>query len=161
VWAFWAKVNPFLPFFLMKAVRTTPSAARGEVSLTISGKQYPVRFGMNVMRDFTKLTGKAPSEFGRLLGEDYVEALSGLVYCAAKRYVPANELPVDFSQDHAADLIDGMLPAEADEIGEAIVEAVTVGNPLLTAKVASRNLAVRESTQPESGTNSLTSPLAN
>jgi hypothetical protein len=153
--------NPFhFSLFYMKASRTTPNTARGEVQLTIGGQQYPVRFGMNVMRDFTKLTGKAPSEFGRLLGEDYVEALSGLVYCAAKRYVPADQLPEGFYLDHAADLIDAMQPAEADEIGEAIVEAVTVGNPLLTAltaKVASKTQAVHEASLSESGTTSSTS----
>jgi hypothetical protein len=143
----------------MKASPTAPNAARGEVYLTIGGKKYPVRFGMNVMRDFTKLTGAAPSDFGRLLGEDYVEALSGLVYCAAKRYVAADKLPENFDQDAAAELIDGMQADEADAIAEAIVEAVTVGNPLLTsltAKVASRNQAVRAATQAQSGTPSST-----
>jgi hypothetical protein len=154
----------FYPLFQMKASRTTPdttpNTARGEVRLTIGDQQYPVRFGMNVMRDFTKLTGKAPSEFGRLLGEDYVETLSGLVYCAAKRFVPADQLPEGFDLDQTADLIDAMQPAEADEIAEAIVEAVTVGNHLLTsltAKVASKTQAVHQATLAESGTTSSTS----
>ncbi len=148
----------------MKATPTTPTTARGEASLTIGGVAHPVRFGMNVMRDFTKLTGKAPSEFGQLLAEDYVEALSGLVYCAAKRYVPAGQLPEGFNPEAAADLIDSMSPAEADEVGEAIVEAVTVGNLLLTsltAKVASRNQAARAATPTESGSSTSTSPSAN
>jgi hypothetical protein len=144
-WAFWAKVIPFLPLFLMKAT-TNPNAARGEATLTIAGEKYTIRFGMNVMRDFTQLTGKAPSEFGQLLSTDYNEALSSIVYCAIKRYVPSEKLPAEFSQDAAADLIDAFTQQEADEVAEAITEAVTVGNTLLTsltAKVASKTKAAQ------------------
>jgi hypothetical protein len=149
----------FYLFFYMKAVTTTPNAARGEVSITIAGVAYPVRFGMNVMRDFTKLTGRAPSEFGQLLADDYNEALSGIVYCAVKRYVGADNLPTGFDQDAACDLIEDLSLAEADAVADAIAEAVTVGNPLLTsltAKVVSKSRAAAL-TQPESGTNSSTS----
>lgn len=146
----------------MKASTNTPNAARGEVSLNIAGTQSPVRFGMNVMRDFTKLTGKAPSEFGALLADDFNEALSGLVYCAVKRYVPADKLPAGFDQDAACDLIEDFTTEEADAVADAITEAVTVGNPLLTsltAKVASKNRELQP-TQPENGTPTSTLPSA-
>ncbi|MVN78920.1 hypothetical protein GO988_21535 [Hymenobacter sp. HMF4947] len=127
----------------MKASPTVPNAARGEVTLTIAGAQHTIRFGMNVMRDFSKLTGRAPSEFGEVLGDDYTEALTGIVSCAITRYVPAEDLPNGFDQDAAADFIDALSREDADALAEAITEAVTVP-PLMTslmAKVKVKNQA--------------------
>lgn len=147
----------------MKAVPlNTPNAARGEVTLTFSGQKHLVRFGMNVMRDFSKLTGRAPSEFGDVLGDDYTEALTAIVSCAVKRYVPADALPNGFTQEDAADYIDELSQEEADALAEAITEAVTVP-PLMTslmAKVTVKNAANTRATQPESGSSTLTSPSA-
>ncbi len=140
---------------------TAPNAARGEALLTIGGEQYPVRFGMNVMRDFSKLTGKAPSEFGALLGQDYIEALTGIVCCAVRRHVPRAVFEAQFTQDDAADLIDGLSAEEVDALAEGITEAVSVG-PLmaaLMAKVTAKNEASQpEATPPANGTSTSTLP---
>ncbi|MGI4822247.1 MAG: hypothetical protein ACRYFV_13640 [Janthinobacterium lividum] len=143
----------------MKANKT-PNAARGEVSLAFGGQKHPVRFNMNVMRDFSKLTGRAPSEFGNVLGEDYTEALTAIVSCAVNRFVPAEFLPNGFTQDDAADYIDDLSKEDADALAEAITEAVTVP-PLMTslmAKVKVKNAARNAETQAATGTTTLTLP---
>jgi hypothetical protein len=141
-------------------VLTTPNPARGEATITIAGQAHPVRFGLNVLRDWTKLTGKKPTEFGQMLSDDYTEALTSLLACAVRRCVPGQQ---DFTQDNAGDLIDEMGKEEAESIGEAITEAVTTGDPLMAAlskQVAAKNKALREKVQSESGTDSSTSDSA-
>lgn len=141
-------------------VNTTPNAARGEATITIGGQAYSIRFGMNVLRDWTKQTGKKPTEFGQLLSDDYTEALTSLLACAVRRGVPGQ---AGFTQDDAGDLIDTLSAEEATGIGEAITEAVTTGDPLMAAlskQVAARNKALRESLQSENGTDSATSDSA-
>ena len=140
---------------------TTPNSARGEVLLTVAGQTYPVKFNLNVMRDWSKLTGKGPSEFGQLLSDDYTEALTSLITCAVRRFVPGAVYPAGFSQDDAGDLLDEMSPDEATRIAEAITESITVVNPLLAAlskQVAAKNAALHPAIPPESGTS--TSPSA-
>jgi hypothetical protein len=137
-----------------------PNTARGEATLTIAGQAYPIRFGMNVLRDWTKLTGKKPTEFGQLLSDDYTEALTSLLACAVRRCVPGQQ---EFTQDNAGDLIDLMPEEEAVSIGDAITEAVTTGDPLMAAlskQVAAKNKALREKLQSENGTDSLISDSA-
>jgi hypothetical protein len=141
-------------------VNTTPNTARGEAHITIAGQAHPIRFGMNVLRDWTKLTGKKPTEFGALLSDDYTEALTSLLSCAVRRFVPDQQA---FTQDDAGDLIDVMTKEEAESIGEAITEAVTTGDPLMAAlskQVAAKNKALRETPQSENGTDSSTSDSA-
>ena len=141
-------------------VNTTPNAARGEAAITIAGQTYPIRFGLNVLRDWTKLTGKKPTDFGALLSDDYTEALTSLLACAVRRCVPDQQA---FTQDNAGDLIDALSAGEAASIGEAITEAVTTGDPLMAAlskQVAAKNKALRASLQSENGTDSLTSDSA-
>ena len=141
-------------------VNTTPNPARGEATITIAGQAYPIRFGLNVLRDWTKLTGKKPTEFGQLLSDDYTEALTSLLACAVRRGVPGQSA---FTQDDAGDLIDLMPEQEAVSIGEAITEAVTTGDPLMAAlskQVAAKNKALREKAQSENGTASSTSDSA-
>jgi hypothetical protein len=145
----------------MKATSTTPNVARGEVLITIAGTQYPVRFGMNVMKDFSKLTGKAPSELGVALSENPDNTLGSLVLLAIRRYVPGQ---AEIAEEVVYDLIDGLSAEEIDAITEAITEAVAVGNPLLlplSAKVAARGKAAAESIASENGTSSSTSLSAN
>lgn len=108
----------------------TPNAARGEVNITIAGKTYPVRFSLNVLRDWTKLSGLPASDFGAAIVADHIEAFSGIIACAVRRFVPGLE---NFTQDQAADLIEEMSQPEADAIAEAITEATTTVNPMLAA----------------------------
>lgn len=112
----------------MKLASDTPNTARGEVKLTIGGEQHAVRFGLNVMRDWSKQTDKAPSEFGVQLEENHVETLAVFLGCAVRRYVPGSE----FTSDDAADLIEDMTPDEANAVAEAILEAVSI-DPLAAA----------------------------
>ncbi|MGI4736330.1 MAG: hypothetical protein ACRYG7_14225 [Janthinobacterium lividum] len=148
---------------ILPAVGTHPNTARGEVSLTVGGSQYPVKFNMNVMRDWTKLTGRAPSEFGEVLSSDYTEALTSIITCAVRRFVPGAVYPAGFTQDDAADLLDEMGPEEATNVAEAITEAVTVVNPLLAAlskQVAAKTAALHQVTPSENGPNISASPMA-
>jgi hypothetical protein len=117
---------------------SAPNAARGEASITIAGQQYPIRFSLNVLRDWTKLSGRAASEFGLALVEDHIEAFSGIITCAVRRFVPPH---AEFTQDAAIDLLDEMSQPEADALAKAIMEATTTVNPLLAAM--SRQLAVQ------------------
>jgi hypothetical protein len=116
-------------FCQMKLATDTPNTASGEVLLTVAGTQHSVKFDLKVMRDWSKLTGKAPSEFGQLLADDYLEALTGLLTVAVRRYVGLEK----FSQDDAADLMQDMTPDEAELVGQAIANATMVVNPLLAA----------------------------
>jgi len=111
---------------------TTPNAARAEVTLIIAGQARKLRFGMNVMRDVTKLTGLGTSEFAGLLSTDFNEAATALVACAVKRYVPGCE---QFTQDEAGELIDELSPAATDALAEALKETLSVG-PLMGALLA-------------------------
>ena len=113
---------------------TTPNAAHGEVTLIISGQPHLLRFGMNVMRDVTKLTGLGTSEFAALLSTDFNEAATALVACAVKRYAPGHE---NFTQDDAGELIDELRhnPAANDALAEALKETLSVG-PLMGALLA-------------------------
>jgi hypothetical protein len=134
-------------------VNTTPNATRGEATLTIAGQPHTIRFGMNVMRDVTKLTGLGTGEFAQLLSTDFNEAATALVACAVKRYVPGQQA---FTQDDAGELIDGLNAAENDGLAESIKETLSVG-PLfaaLTAKVSAKS----QPTPSENGTNTSTSP---
>lgn len=138
-------------------VNTTPNTARGEVRLTVAGQQYPVRFNLNVMRDWSKLSGKPASSFGLAIIEDHIEAFSGVITCAVRRYVPGQ---ADYTQDQAVDLLDEMPQSEADAVAEAITEATTTVNPLLAAmneKVAAKTQAQAQPAPSESGTTSATS----
>ncbi|MGI4865356.1 MAG: hypothetical protein ACRYFZ_15650 [Janthinobacterium lividum] len=142
-------------------VNTTPNTARGEVKITIAGQQYPVRFNLNVMRDWSKLTGQAATQFGMAIVLDHVEAFSGVIACAIRRYVPGH---ADYTQEQAVDLLEEMSQPEADAIAEALTEATTTVNPLLAAmnqSVAAKNLEnVQLSAPAESGATSLTSDSA-
>lgn len=123
---------------------TTSVDLRGNATITLGGTAYPISFGMLVMRDFSKLTGRAPSDFGNVLSEDYITAFGSLVYCAIKRYVPADKLPEGFNEEAALELIDAMAQEEADVIAAAILYAVTTANPLVasfTAQTKARNEA--------------------
>jgi hypothetical protein len=134
-------------------VNTTPNAARGEATITIGGEKHTIRFGMNVMRDVTKLTGLGTGEFANLLSTDFPEASTALVACAVKR-LPGKQA---FTQDDAGDLIDKLAADENEALAEAMKEAVSVG-PLMAAllkKVAAKQSALVPS---ENGINTSTSP---
>jgi len=157
--AFWAKAIPFLTLFFcqMKLATDTPNTASGEVLLTVAGTQHPVKFDLKVMRDWSKLTGKAPSEFGQLLADDYLEALTSLLTVAVRRYAG---LPA-FSQDDATDVMQDMLPAEAELVGQAIADATLTVNPLLAAlskQVAAKSEALQAPNS--NGSNTSTSASA-
>ncbi len=113
-------------------VNTTPNAARGEATITIAGAPHRLRFGMNVMRDVTKLTGLGTGEFAQLLSTDFNEAATALVACAVKRYVSGQE---SFTQDDAGELIDELNPSDTDALADAIKESLSVG-PLMASLMA-------------------------
>lgn len=136
-------------------VTTNASLARGEVSLTVKGTPYPICFNLNVLRDFSRLTGRGPSELGQLLTENYAEALTALLTCAVRRFVPGT---ADFSQDDAGDLIQQLPAEEAQALAEAITEAIIAPDPLmaaLTATVAARSTP--RQTPAKNGTSTSTS----
>jgi len=121
-------------------LNTTPNAVRGEATITIDGTPHTIRFGMNVMRDVTKLTGLGTGEFANLLSTDFPEASTALVACAVKR-LPGKQ---NFTQDDAGDLIDKLEATENEALAEAMTEAVSVG-PLMAAllkKVAAKQSAL-------------------
>lgn len=136
---------------------TTPNAARGEATITIGGQTHPIRFGMNVMRDVTKLTSLGTSEFASLISTDFPEAATALVACAVRRHVPGQE---KFSQDDAGDLLDGLTAEEADSLGDAMTEAVSVG-PLMAALLRKVAAKQAESAPSENGTSTSTSLSVN
>jgi hypothetical protein len=109
---------------------TTPAPNPAEVTITIAGQQYPVKFNTNVMRDWSKLTKRPSSEFGLAIFEDHIEAFSGIIACAVRRFVPTQ---ADFTQDQAADLLGEMSQPEADAIAKVLFEVTTTPSPLLTA----------------------------
>jgi hypothetical protein len=123
---------------------TTHALAPGEAIVTIQGVAYPVRFDLNVLRDFSKLTGRGPSELGGMISENYAETLTAIITCAVRRFVPSIVFPDGFSLDNAGDLIQQLPAEEAQALAEAITEAVVSPNPLmvaLTATVAAKNKA--------------------
>ncbi|MBJ6141777.1 hypothetical protein [Hymenobacter sp. BT559] len=127
-------------------VATTPThaLAPGEAAVTIQGVAYPLRFNLNVLRDFSQLTGRGPSELGRMLSDNYAEALTAIITCAVRRFVPKEVFPNGFSLDDAGDLIQQLPEDEAQALAEAITEAIVSPNPLmaaLTATVAAKNRA--------------------
>jgi hypothetical protein len=152
-----------LTFFCQMKVANTPAVAPGESTVTIQGVAYKLRFSLNVLRDFSTLTGRGPSELGPMLTDNYAEALTALMACAVRRFVPSTVFPKGFSQDDAADLIDALPADEAKALAEAITEAIVSPNPLmaaLTATVAAKNRARTLSATSESGTNTSTSDSA-
>jgi hypothetical protein len=137
-------------------VNTSLNAARGEVNITIAGQKYPVRFSLNVLRDWTKLTGRPASEFGLAIVEDHIEAFSGIISCALQRFAPE----LKYTQEQAVDLLEEMKQAEADAIAEAITEATTTVNPLLASmskQLAAKAQALTPSAPSENGVTSATS----
>lgn len=144
----------------MKASVNTLNAARGEVTITIGGVAYPVRFSLNVLRDWSKLSGRAASEFGLAIIEDHIEAFSSIITCAVRRFVDNH---ADFTQEQAVDLLEAMEQAEADAIAEAITEATTTVNPLLASMnkhLVAKTQAVTASTPSENGVAGSTSLTA-
>jgi hypothetical protein len=122
----------------------THALAPGEAVVTIQGVAYPLRFNLNVLRDFSQLTGRGPSELGRMLSDNYAEALTAIMTCAVRRFVPSTVFPNGFSLDDAGDLIQQLPADEAKALAEAITEAIVSPNPLmaaLTATVAAKNKA--------------------
>jgi hypothetical protein len=139
---------------------TAPNTARGQVNITIAGKQYPIRFTLNVLRDWTKLSGRAASEFGLAIVEDHIEVFSGLIMCAIRRFVPAYS---EYTQEQAVDLLEEMAQAEADQLAEAIAEATTMITPLLASmskQFETKAQVLNASTPTENGAPGTTSDSA-
>lgn len=127
----------------MKAT-STQALAPGEAAVTIEGTVYTLRFNLNLLRDFSQLTGRGPSDLGRMISDNYAEALTALLTCAVRRFVPSTVFPNGFSLDDAGDLIQQLPANEAQALAEAITEAIVSPNPLmaaLTTTVAAKNKA--------------------
>jgi hypothetical protein len=126
---------------MKKSTSKTPAAtiSHGQVLITLDGQLYPIRFSLNVLRDWGKLTGYSPSDFGRALANDYLEAFTSIIVCSVHRFVPAL---AEFTQDQAADALEAMSQEEADILAKAIIEATTAATPLLAA--LNRQFAVQQ-----------------
>jgi hypothetical protein len=136
------------------------NTARGQATITIAGQKYPVKFNLNVLRDWTKLTGRAASEFGLAIAEDHIEAFSGLILCAIRRHVASH---AEYTQEQVVDLLDDMSQPEADELAEAITEATMAVSPLLASmskQLAAKAQALNASTPSENGATGTTSDSA-
>lgn len=114
----------------MKDSLKTSKAAPGEAHITIAGTQHAIKFPLNVMRDWGTLTGRPATDFGVAIIENHLEAFSGLIACAVRRFVPEH---ADFTQEQAVDLIEEMGQAEANALAKVIIPAITKPNPLLLA----------------------------
>jgi hypothetical protein len=129
-----------------------PTTARGEATITVAGVAYPVRFSLNVLRDYTQATGRKLSEVGTLLAEDIAETIGRLLTHAVRRYVPGQQ---QLSYEAGFDLMEAMPQAEAEQVADAIFEAVKLKqNPLVGAVIAKSNAL---SPQPTNGTDTSTS----
>lgn len=113
---------------------SAPSYA-GEVTVALGGQPRTFRLGLNTLRDYTALTGTPAGGFAADLARDLSNTIVSLVYCAVKRYTPAEQLPADFAVDHVADWIDAMSSEDADRLAEAVLASVRTGNPLTAALV--------------------------
>ena len=132
-----------------------PTTARGEATVTIAGTPHPVRFSLNVLRDFTQATGRKLSEVGALLADDIAETIGRLLTHAVRRYVPGQQ---QLSYEAGFDLMEAMPQAEADQVADAIFEAVKLKqNPLVGALIAKTH---GPSAQPTNGTDTEPSPSA-
>lgn len=136
----------------------TATAYTGEVTVTLGGAARTFGFGINTMRDYTKLTGTPAGGFAADLAADLTNTMVNLVYCALKRYVPADQLPEDFTVDHAADWIDGMNPADAEKLADTVLHSVRTANPLTAALVAKLKPLTPAPSEGTDGTTSSTSP---
>ena len=113
----------------------TPNSARGEVQVQFGGKARQLRFGMNTLHDYSKLTGSPVAGFAKDLLDDFQPAVRTITYCAIKRYVPAAELPDDFSQDTVGDWLDELSPEDGETLAEALYQSVKTGNPMVAALI--------------------------
>lgn len=118
-------------------VGTQPLPGRGEVLLTVGGSQYPVRFSLAVLHDYTTATGTKLLDLGTHLNDDLLGTIAQLLTCAVRRYVPGAELPAGFELADGLDLMEEMGKEESDAVATAIWAAVRVDtNPLLAALIA-------------------------
>lgn len=141
-------------------VTTTPNAARGEVQLTVGGQQFPVRFSLSVLHDYTRATGYGLTDIAVQLGEDLLGTIGQLLTCAVRRYVPGAQVPADFGVADALDLMEDMNATESDAVAEAIWAAIKVDqNPLLAALIAKAPKS--QSAPSDTGASSSTSLSAN
>lgn len=143
-------------------VNTTPNAARGEVTVTIAGQSYPLRFSLAVLSDYTRATGHGITSIGEQLNADLLGTIGELLAAAVRRFVPTGARPADFDAGHALDLIEEMGQAEADAVAEAIWAAVKVDeNPFITALIAKAPKAPKPASAPnDNGDSNLMLPTA-
>lgn len=147
-------------FFLHMTANTTPNIDRGEISITIAGQQYSMRFSLAVLRDYTRATGHSITEIGEQLNADLLGTIGELVASAVRRYVPVTQRAADFDASHALDLIEEMGRQEADAVAEAIWAAVKIDeSPFLAALIAK---APKKASAPsDNGSENSTLPTAN
>ncbi len=117
----------------MKLTDQLPQTSRGEVSVALGGKPRQFKFGMNVLRDYSKLVGKPAGSLGQDFHDDLQGTLLLLTYCAVRRYVPANELPADFTEDTVGDWLDDISEVDAESLTGALLQSVRTGNPMVAA----------------------------
>lgn len=113
----------------------TANTYAGEVTVRLGGAPRRLRFGMNTLRDYTALTGSPAGNFGLDFQTDYNAALLHIVYCAIKRYTPADELPEGFGLDAVGDWLDELAPEDADRLAATLIASVKTVNPLVAAVV--------------------------
>lgn len=146
------------------SLQPTAPAYNGKVTVTLGGQPRALQFGMNTLRDYTKLAGGTAGGLGADLARDPNEALLNLVFCAISRYTPQAELPDGFLIDHVADWIDEMSAADGTLLSQAIAHSIQTHNPLMSALLVQLVPAAPTREAPTAiatdGITSSTSPLA-
>tara|TARA_R100000773_G_scaffold42810_1_gene40447 strand:+ start:945 stop:1301 length:357 start_codon:yes stop_codon:yes gene_type:complete len=95
--------------------------------LVIDGKDYPVRFGFNALREYSRITGATMQDLNKLAnGQTTFNDAFALIYCGMKDGARKAKKEFKYSIADVTDLFDGNMDAieEAFEIlGRAMEES--------------------------------------
>tara|TARA_R110002020_G_scaffold731_4_gene3643 strand:+ start:6765 stop:7121 length:357 start_codon:yes stop_codon:yes gene_type:complete len=108
--------------------------------LEINGNDYPIRFGFNALREYSKITGATMQDLNKLAnGETTFNDAFALIYCGMKDGARKAKKEFRYSIADITDLFDGNLESmeEAFEIlGRAMEESSGEKKP--KAKIAKK-----------------------
>ncbi|MBH8558995.1 hypothetical protein [Hymenobacter negativus] len=108
----------------------TADATRGEVLLTIGGRQRLIRFGLKFLKALTEQRGgNGPTDVLETLEKAPLAALLDMATLAITLCVPAAELPEDFD---ALQAMDELPAAEQTQLFSVLLASVSA-NPLMAA----------------------------
>jgi len=71
-----------------------------------NNKRYPVRFGFNALREFTRVTGMPLAALTSLQNEITLDQAITLVWCGFKDGARKDKMPFKMEIDDVADLLD-------------------------------------------------------